>query len=282
MDNLYQMYISENLPPVLTREEEQELGKKLKSKNRKVVKDARIKIVEHNLRLVTKIACDYLYARGRLEFEDLVNEGNIGLIKAAEKFDVDRGVRFSTYSAWWIKQHIRRALGNDSRMVRIPCELQRVAQKIKVYVEEFEERFGRKPTIKTIKKQFDVSDSIVEHAFNYADSVTSFQIPVGKPDTTHPTTLQDLFEDENSASPSELTEYNSDISFLESHIDKCLTKREKRIVRLRFGLETGEPLTLEKVSNYIGVTRERIRQIVDLSLDKLKKSYSKDKNVESN
>ena len=282
MDNLYQMYINENLPPVLTKEEEQELGKKLKSKNRKVVKDARIKIVEHNLRLVTKIACDYLYARGRLEFEDLVNEGNIGLIKAAEKFDVDRGVRFSTYSAWWIKQYIRRALGNDSRMVRIPCELQRVAQKIKLYIGEFEDRFGHTPTIKTIQKRFDVSESIAEHALNYSDSVTSFQIPVGKPDTTHPTTLQDLFEDENSMSPSEVTEYNSDISFLESHIDKCLTKREKRIVKLRFGLETGEPLTLEKVSDYIGVTRERIRQIVDLSLIKLKKSYSKDKNVKSN
>ena len=277
-----QMYIDKLLPPVLTKEEEQELGKKLKSKNRKVVKDARIKMVEHNLRLVTKIACDYLYARGRLEFEDLVNEGNIGLIKAAEKFDVDRGVRFSTYSAWWIKQYIRRALGNDSRMVRIPCELQRVAQKIKLYIEEFEDRFGHKPTIKTIQKRFDVSESIAEHAFNYADSVTSFQIPVGKPDTTHPTTLQDLFEDENSMSPSEVTEYNSDLSFLESHIDKCLTKREKRIVKLRFGLETGEPLTLEKVSDYIGVTRERIRQIVDLSLIKLKKSYSKDKYVKSN
>ena len=277
-----QMYIDEHLPPVLTKEQEQELGKKLKSKNRKVVKDARIKMVEHNLRLVTKIACDYLYARGRLEFEDLVNEGNIGLIKAAEKFDVDRGVRFSTYSAWWIKQYIRRALGNDSRMVRIPCELQRVAQKIKLYIEEFEDRFGHKPTIKTIQKRFDVSESIAEHAFNYADSVTSFQIPVGKPDTTHPTTLQDLFEDENSMSPSEVTEYNSDLSFLESHIDKCLTKREKRIVKLRFGLETGEPLTLEKVSDYIGVTRERIRQIVDLSLIKLKKSYSKDKYVKSN
>jgi len=282
MDNMNQMYIDEHLPPVLTKEQEQELGKKLKSKNRKVVKDARIKMVEHNLRLVTKIACDYLYARGRLEFEDLVNEGNIGLIKAAEKFDVDRGVRFSTYSAWWIKQYIRRALGNDSRMVRIPCELQRVAQKIKLYIEEFEDRFGHKPTIKTIQKRFDVSESIAEHAFNYADSVTSFQIPVGKPDTTHPTTLQDLFEDENSMSPSEVTEYNSDLSFLESHIDKCLTKREKRIVKLRFGLETGEPLTLEKVSDYIGVTRERIRQIVDLSLIKLKKSYSKDKYVKSN
>ena len=173
-------------------------------------------------------------------------------------------------------------MGNDSRIVRIPCELQRVAQKIKLYIGEFEERFGHKPTIKTIQKRFDVSESIAEHASNYSDSVTSFQIPVGKPDTTHPTTLQDLFEDENSVSPSEVTEYNSDISFLESHIDKCLTKREKRIVKLRFGLETGEPLTLEKVSDYIGVTRERIRQIVDLSLIKLKKSYSKDKYVKSN
>jgi RNA polymerase primary sigma factor len=281
MDTQNQMYIDNQLPPVLSREEEFELGKKLKSKNRKIVKEARLKLVEHNLRLVTKIVQDYIRFRGRLEFEDLVNEGNIGLIKAAEKFDVDKGVKFSTYSAFWVKQQIRRALGNNSRVVSIPCELQRVAQKIKVYSEKFEERFGHRPTKKTVQKQFGVSDAIVEHAFSYADSVTSFQIPIGKPDTTHPTTLQDLFEDENSTSPSEVTEYNSDISFLESHIDKCLTKREKRIVRLRFGLETGEPLTLEKVSDHIGVTRERIRQIVDLSVHKLQKSYQRSEYVKS-
>ena len=282
MDNMNQMYIDKLLPPVLTKEEEQELGKKLKSKNRKVVKEARIKLVEHNLRLVTKIVQDYLYVRGRLDFEDLVNEGNIGLIKAAEKFDVDRGVKFSTYSAYWVKQQIRRALGNNSRVVRIPCELQRVAQKIKVYSEEFENRFGRLPTKKTIQRTFDVSEAIAEHAISYADSVVSFQTPVGKQDEVQPTTLQDLFEDEQSCSPSEASEYDDNVSYLLNHIDKCLTKREKRIVRLRFGLETGEPLTLEKVSEKIGVTRERIRQIVDLSLTKLKKSYSKADYVKSN
>ena len=133
MDNMNQMYVDSQLPPVLSKEEEFELGKKLKSKNKKIVKDARIKLVEHNLRLVTKIVQEYMRFKGRLEFEDLVNEGNIGLIKAAEKFDVDRGVKFSTYSSFWVKQQIRRALGNDSRVVRIPCELQRVAQKIKLY-----------------------------------------------------------------------------------------------------------------------------------------------------
>ena len=270
-----QMYIDKLLPPVLTKEEEQELGKKLKSKNRKVVKDARLKLVEHNLRLVTKIVQEYMRFKGRLEFEDLVNEGNIGLIKAAEKFDVDRGVKFSTYSSFWVKQQIRRALGNDSRVVRIPCELQRVAQKIKLYSEDFEERFGHKPTKKTVQKRFDVSEAIADHALSYADSTMSFQLPVGKPDEAQATTLQDLFEDEGLSSPSEISEYDDDVCYLEGHIDKCLTKREKRIVRLRFGLETGEPLTLEKVSEKIGVTRERIRQIVDLSLKKLQKSYLK-------
>ena len=270
-----QMYIDKLLPPVLTKEEEQELGKKLKSKNRKVVKDTRLKIVEHNLRLVTKIAQEYIPARGRLDFEDLVNEGNIGLIKAAEKFDVDRGVKFSTYASYWIKQQIRRALGNNSRMVRIPCELQRVAQKIRLYSQEFENRFGRLPTKKTIQRTFDVSEAIADHALSYSDSFTSFQLPVGKQDDIQQTTLQDLFEDEKACCPSETTEYDDNVSYLLDHIDKCLTKREKRIVKLRFGLETGEPLTLEKVSEKIGVTRERIRQIVDLSLKKLQKSYLK-------
>lgn len=274
------MYLEIELPPVLSREEEIELGKKLKSKNKKIVREARLKFVEHNLRLVSRIAHDYLRFGGSLEYQDLVNEGNIGLIKAAEKYDVDRGVKFSTYSSFWIKQNIRRALGNDSRMVRVPCELQRVTQKIKLYIEEFEETFNHSPSVKTVKKKFGVSEAIAFHAFNYMDTTKSFNQHIGRNDETK-TTLQDVFLDENSVSPSDTTEINDNLSDLLKHMNGCLTNRENKIVRMRFGMETGEPLTLEKVSDHIGVTRERIRQIVDASLVKLQKSYSKAKYVES-
>jgi len=271
----------EALPPVLSREEENELGRKLKSKNKKVVKDARLKLVEHNIRLVIKIAGDYTKASGTLDMDDLISEGSIGLTAAVKKFDVDRGVKFSTYSAFWIKQKIRRAIGNNSRTVRLPIHMIDKGKKIRLYVDEFTFRFGYAPSAKTIQKRFGVSEAVAIHGLVYKDNTTSLQMPVGKGDSETLTELQDIFIDEDSVTSSELAESNDDLCDLKKHMRKVLNKREREFLKARFGIRTGEPMTLEEVGDIFGVTRERVRQIQNIALKKIRRSIERSKTQEN-
>jgi len=284
-NNQFDVYLHQELPDLLTREEEIELGKKLKSKNKKTFEEAHLRFVESNLRLVMKIAQDYSNYVGTLDFADIVNEGNIGLMMAVDRYDVDKGVKFSSYASYWIKHTIRKSLSNDSRTVRIPIGLQAHENKIKAYINEFTEKFGCPPTKAAIKKVFGVSDNIINHCLNFNYNAPSFNVKVGDLNSTVKVEWIDMFPDDKTCAPDKLHESNDEKRHLVSHL-KCLSKRERRVISLRFGLKNDDPLTLEGVGEVVGVTRERIRQIVNDSLGKLKRSLAREerslKNVKSN
>jgi RNA polymerase primary sigma factor len=270
--------ILKELPPVLSRDEEKKLGKKLKSKNKKTVEEAGLKLVEHNIRLVIKIANDYSHYSGTLDTDDLITEGSLGLMDAVKKFDIDKGVKFSTYSAYWIKQRIRRAIGNQSRTVRVPVHLLDKHRKIKSYIDDFSFKFNCLPSIEAIQKEFDVSKAVALHTLNYKGTTTSLQMSVGDGkhnDTGGHSELEAIFIDENQVSPSETTELSDGFLNLFSHMKKVLNKREREIIKTRYGIKTGEQVTLEETGELFGLTRERIRQICNSSLLKLKKSYAR-------
>ena len=263
------VYGDQDLPELLTREEEIELGKKLKSKNKKTFEKARLRFVESNLRLVIKIAQGYANYTGTLDFADIVNEGNIGLMMAVERYDVDRGVKFSSYASYWIKCAIRKSLSNDSRTVRIPIGLQDQQRKIKSYITKFTEEFGYAPEKALLKKNFDVSDNVINHCINFHYSTPSFNSKVGE----SPSKVEwiDIYPDGSVAAPDEIHASDDENRHIVSHLE-CLDARERRIISLRFGLEDDKALTLDGVGKVIGVTRERVRQIVNHSLGKIKKS----------
>ena len=255
------MYLKEiGKVPLLTSDEEIELAKKMELGDDL----ARQRLAEANLRLVVSIAKKYL-GRG-LQFLDLIQEGNLGLIKAVEKFDYRKGYKFSTYATWWIRQAITRAIADQARTIRIPVHMVETINKVTRVSRQLLQELGRGPLPEEIAKEMGISEERVREILKVAQEPVSLESPVGEEEDSH---LGDFIQDDNIMAPAEAATY----MLLKEQLDEVmsgLTEREKQVLRMRFGLDGGQALTLEQVGKYFNVTRERIRQIEAKALRKLK------------
>lgn len=262
-----QMYLQEiGKTPLLTIEEEVKLAKRI----RRGDKSARDHMIKANLRLVVKIAMDY--KDFGLPLLDLISEGNIGLIKAVERFDPTKGGKLSTYAAWWIKQSIKRALANQSKTIRLPVHLVDKIAKMRRTAMALTEELGREPTDEEIARELQIPTSKVAHLKSVSVRPASLDAPVGEDSDS--ATFGDIIGDENAASPYESlsgSTQNSDLY----HLINSLDDREAEIIKLRFGLEGRDELTLEEVGKKFNVTRERIRQLEYLALNKMRRAMAK-------
>jgi len=255
------MYLKEiGRVPLLTAEEEINLAHRIEQGD----EEAKRRLAEANLRLVVSIAKRYV-GRGML-FLDLIQEGNMGLIKAVEKFDYRKGFKFSTYATWWIRQAITRAIADQARTIRIPVHMVETINKLIRVQRQLLQDLGREPTPEEIAEDMDLSPDKVREILKIAQEPVSLETPIGEEDDSH---LGDFIEDQDATSPSEHAAYELLKEQLEDVLD-TLTDREENVLRLRFGLDDGRTRTLEEVGKVFGVTRERIRQIEAKALRKLR------------
>ncbi|WP_207640164.1 RNA polymerase sigma factor RpoD [Desulfofundulus thermocisternus] len=261
IDDPVRMYLKEiGRIPLLTPEEEIELAKRIEQGD----EEAKRRLAEANLRLVVSIAKRYV-GRGML-FLDLIQEGNLGLIKAVEKFDYRKGYKFSTYATWWIRQAITRAIADQARTIRIPVHMVETINKLIRVSRQLLQELGREPTPEEIAKEMGISEEKVREIMKIAQEPVSLETPIGEEEDSH---LGDFIEDQDARAPAEEASYTLLREQLEEVL-KTLTDREQKVLRLRFGLDDGRARTLEEVGQKFGVTRERIRQIEAKTLRKLR------------
>ena len=261
IDDPVRMYLKEiGKVPLLSSEEEMELAKQIEAGSQYAKK----KLAEANLRLVVSIAKRYV-GRGML-FLDLIQEGNMGLIKAVEKFDYTKGFKFSTYATWWIRQAITRAIADQARTIRIPVHMVETINRLIRTSRHLLQQLGREPTPEEIAKEMDMSVEKVMEIQKIAQDPVSLETPIGEEDDSH---LGDFIQDEDSPAPQDAASYTLLREQLEE-VMKTLTPREAKVLRLRFGLDDGKARTLEEVGKEFDVTRERIRQIEAKALRKLR------------
>lgn len=261
IDDPVRMYLREiGKIPLLTYEEELDLAKKILAGD----ENAKKKLTESNLRLVVSIAKKYV-GRGML-FLDLIQEGNMGLIKAVEKFDYTKGYKFSTYATWWIRQAITRAIADQARTIRIPVHMVETINKLLRTSRHLLQQNGREPTPEEIAAEMEISVEKVLEIQKIAQDPVSLETPIGEENDSH---LGDFIQDEDSPSPQDAASYTMLKEQL-NDVMKTLTPREAKVLRLRFGLDDGKARTLEEVGRQFNVTRERIRQIEAKALRKLR------------
>lgn len=261
MDDPVRVYLKEiGRVPLLSTEEEQVLAMRIAEND----PDAKKRLAEANLRLVVSIAKRYV-GRG-MAFLDLIQEGNLGLIKAVDKFDYTKGFKFSTYATWWIRQAITRAIADQARTIRIPVHMVETINKVKKTSTQLLHKNGHDPSAEEIADEIGMSPDKVREILRLSQEPVSLETPIGEEEDSH---LGDFIPDDDALSPADA----ASISLLKEQLNevlKTLTPRESKVLSLRFGLEDGHPRTLEEVGLQFGVTRERIRQIEAKALRKLR------------
>ncbi|MBI3335321.1 MAG: sigma-70 family RNA polymerase sigma factor [Candidatus Portnoybacteria bacterium] len=261
-----QMYLREIARvPLLTKQEEVDLARKIARSD----EDAKQKLISANLRLVVSIAKKYAYRTPHLTLLDLIQEGNIGLFRASEKFDPKKGYKFSTYATWWIRQAITRAIADQSRTIRIPVHMVETITKFMQTKKKLAQLLGREPLVDEIAAEMGISEKKAYEIIKISRKTISLETPVGEEEGE--STLEQFLEDEKTPLPDQETAY----ALLRNHVKEILDDlkpRERRILELRFGLAGNEPHTLEEVGKAFGVTRERIRQIEAKALQRIRAS----------
>lgn len=264
-DDSVRLYLREiGKIPLLSADEELELAQRVKEGDTK----AKDKMAEANMRLVVSIAKRYS-GRG-LDFLDLIQEGNTGLLRAVEKFDPDKGFKFSTYATWWIRQAITRAIADQARVIRIPVHMVETINKLLRTQRRMTQELNREPTIEELSKELDMEPEKIEYVMKIKQDIHSLDAGVGRDGDEEDSVLGDFIEDEDSATPEE----SASSQLLKEQVQEILSSlsdREQKIVRMRFGLDNGKSHTLEEVGQEFAVTRERIRQIEAKALAKLRK-----------
>lgn len=261
VDDPVKMYLKDiGKVPLLTAQEEVMLAKQMAEGD----EEAKNKLSEANLRLVVSIAKRYV-GRG-MQFLDLIQEGNLGLLKAVEKFDYTKGFRFSTYATWWIRQAITRAIADQARTIRIPVHMVETINKLIRVTRQLLQQLGREPTPEEIAEEMGITVEKVREIQKIAQDPVSLETPIGEEEDSH---LGDFVPDENAISPSEMAELLDARDRVRKELE-TLTAREQKVLRLRYGIFDGHPRTLEEVGKVFNVTRERIRQIEAKALRKLR------------
>ena len=265
-DDSVRLYLREiGKIPLLTPEEEADLAQRIVKGDQK----AKNKMVEANMRLVVSIAKRY-GGRG-LDFLDLIQEGNTGLLRAVDKFDPDKGFKFSTYATWWVRQAITRAIADQARTIRIPVHMVETINKVLRTTRKLTSELNREPTNEEIAEALDMEPEKIDYVMRIKQDIASLDASIGREGDDEESVLGDFVEDEERDSPEESAS-NQILKEQLSEIISTLTDREQKIIRLRFGIGGGRPHTLEEVGAEFDVTRERIRQIEAKALSKLRKN----------